>query len=208
MSQEIFLGYDIRTSLEGHIEKSWDAARRYDYLLRPETTRPVSVDRMIWPSLLTNEAPPFGLLTTLDELVRSIEELERSAGGELTLIGVYGFPNRESTVPAAWSMAMGTQRTSECIHGVSTDLGFDVADEFLLSGLSNCQLTPEERGRICERWSQNVNMYGLLDDLESALRVKTVYDRLVPEHSPFYVYFIQQIHWHGLLQAACSNCSG
>lgn len=195
MSQEVFLGYDVRTSLEGHIENSWDTARRSDYLLRPEIIRPVSVDRIVWPSLLTDETPPFGLLTTLDEVVRSMKELERSVGGEPTLIGIFGFPNRECTIPAAWSMAVGTQPTPECIHGVTKDLGFDVADEFMLGGLSNCKITPEERGRICESWIRKVNMYGLLEDLESASMVKTVYDLLVPEHSPFYVYFIQQIRF-------------
>ena len=45
------LGFDIRLRPEHCVEKLWNQERRVTYLLLPEGKWPLSVDKMVWPSL-------------------------------------------------------------------------------------------------------------------------------------------------------------
>jgi len=46
---KVLLGFDAREAISP--VRDWDAARRELYLLRPEVTRPLSVDALVWPSV-------------------------------------------------------------------------------------------------------------------------------------------------------------
>lgn len=147
---------------------------------------PLSVDHMVWPSLLTNRDGPFGLLLTLDELARHRRRLVQSGVDHPMLVCISGFA--DSSLPEAWSMATPLPDIA------GTDLGFDIADASLLSGLSNCGLTPPEQQQMRQAWAPSINQYGLVNDLESASLVSKAYDELVPEHSPFFVYLIRKVN--------------
>jgi hypothetical protein len=72
-------------------------------------------------------------------------------------------------------------------------LGYDVADGSLLSGLSNCGYTPEEREHLQQRFAQHMNRFHLFDDLDQALAFKDETNKRVPEHAPFFVYGLYRI---------------
>jgi len=62
-------------------------------------------------------------------------------------------------------------KEEEAIESTWLRLGYDVADDSLLSGLSNCGLAPrEEARRMRETWAPVVNRYHLFDDRATADR--------------------------------------
>jgi len=67
-------------------------------------------------------------------------------------------------------------------------LGFDVADDYLLSGLMNCGYWPEERDRLSQRFAGQLNAYHLFDDQAVAQTFRRLTDERVQEHSPFNVF--------------------
>lgn len=73
------------------------------------------------------------------------------------------------------------------------DLGFDIADRDMLSGMSNCRLSSHELANLRSEWSTKINSIGLLGCASDALRLKAVLDRLIREHAPFYVYRIREV---------------
>ena len=69
-------------------------------------------------------------------------------------------------------------------------LGFDIADDWLLSGLSHCDFESRRTAAFEARWSPCINEAGLLGDLRDAVEFKSVLDSQVQEHAPFIVYGI------------------
>jgi hypothetical protein len=68
-----------------------------------------------------------------------------------------------------------------------TLLGFDVADGGLLSGLSNCGYTIDERTPMRERWAALLNDHHLFADAAPAFKFRTLTDQRVLAHAPFFV---------------------
>jgi hypothetical protein len=69
-------------------------------------------------------------------------------------------------------------------------LGYDVADEVMTSGLSNCGYSDEEKRRLRPTWGPYVNQFHLFDDAEVASQFKLTTEFRVPEHAPFFVFGI------------------
>ncbi|MBL1149691.1 MAG: hypothetical protein D8M53_05735 [Armatimonadetes bacterium] len=67
-------------------------------------------------------------------------------------------------------------------------LGFDVADEWLLSGLMNCGYINAERADLAKEFGSHLNKWHLFHDLNAAHAFQTITDQRVPEHAPFFVY--------------------
>lgn len=72
-------------------------------------------------------------------------------------------------------------------------LGFDVADRLLISGISNCQLDRDELTAIRSEWAYAINDNGLVREVRLARNLRSVCDRLIPEHAPFEIYRIQRV---------------
>ncbi len=68
--------------------------------------------------------------------------------------------------------------------------GYDVADKFLVSGLSNCGYSADEISRPRERWGRFINAKGLLVSLEEATQFGQFADERVHSHAPFHVFGI------------------
>jgi hypothetical protein len=75
----------------------------------------------------------------------------------------------------------------------NTVLGFDVADEAMLSGLSNCGYTPQELEGLRPVWQSRMNDHGLLISVEDALEFMKLSDERVEEHAPFWVYKLYKL---------------
>ncbi len=74
------------------------------------------------------------------------------------------------------------------IHVDWVFLGYDIAGNDFISGLSNCGYKRDEKKQLQKTWSSRLNEYGLLKTLEDATEFKELSDIRIPEHEPFYVY--------------------
>jgi hypothetical protein len=73
------------------------------------------------------------------------------------------------------------------------ELGYDVADRFLTSALSNCGYTVDEKKSASSNWIGQINGSGLIDDVGAALKFRDYSNVRVAEHAPFFVYKIYQL---------------
>ena len=157
------LGYDAReTKFTGTV--AWLEQRRHEYLLRPEVITPLSTDTTVWPSVFSEryerdprppsklEPPPWtGPIQNLwDDLTRLTAVLDAAWGKDwqpCRLIAVtllYGRYDQEER--ERWDQRL-VGITPPAISENWEFLGYDVSDEWLLSGLSNCGYG--ERPRCC-----------------------------------------------------------
>ncbi len=74
------------------------------------------------------------------------------------------------------------------VEGESRLLGYDIADDVFLSGLSNCGYTEEETAMLRSTWAARLNRFHLFDQLDAASEFKALTDARVPEHAPFFVF--------------------
>jgi len=73
------------------------------------------------------------------------------------------------------------------------DFGYDVADYWQLSGLTNCGYSPEEAASLAPVWAPRLNEWHLFDNPDDAEAYADVTEKRVPEHAPFYAYGIYQL---------------
>ena len=57
---EEFLGFDVRLEPEDYLNRVWTSERRSEYLLDPQTSWPLSVDLMVWPSIFKYSSTQVG----------------------------------------------------------------------------------------------------------------------------------------------------
>ncbi|MBI5075261.1 MAG: hypothetical protein HZB62_08890 [Nitrospirae bacterium] len=73
-------------------------------------------------------------------------------------------------------------------------LGYDVSDEFHLSGLSNCGYKETDFAEYSRQyWSDKINENHLFSDLKTAFEFTVFSNNRVPEHAPFFVYGLYRI---------------
>lgn len=70
-------------------------------------------------------------------------------------------------------------------------LGYDVADAWQVSGLTNCGYSPGEKAALMEIWRPRLTASGLLRTLTWAKEFVEVANGRVLEHAPFYVYEVR-----------------
>jgi hypothetical protein len=72
-------------------------------------------------------------------------------------------------------------------------LGYDVSDQYLLSGLMNAGYTSEEYLEFQLKWRKHLNEYHLFSNLDIAKDFVQVTDKRVFGHIPFSIYGIYEI---------------
>jgi hypothetical protein len=74
-------------------------------------------------------------------------------------------------------------------------LGYDVCDEWGLSGLSNCGLEPgrEDVAALRAKWGPLLNRAHLFDSRDAAAAFAHASDARVEEHAPFFVYELWRV---------------
>jgi hypothetical protein len=184
------VGFDIRLELEASASR-WNEERRSKFLLRDDIRRPLSVDQNVWSSAFpdANDSEQWrGVLGHWSDLT--------AMSGHACARGIVGC--LVSTV-IIWDLLTSAER-----HGWATGrldgttptklgpewriIGYDIADRWLVSGLSNCGYIGSERAEWRSRWSDRVNEAHLFDDPDEASRFAKATDERVPEHAPFFVY--------------------
>lgn len=187
MTITLYAGADVRDDPDA-VGPPWDAERRRQYLLRPDTSTPLSVDRRVWLPRLGPERPSAAAplpWVTVDQVRHDVAAwpTERRAISVIVAIGVVAADSAERELLRS--------------RGIDTELrleddwrflGYDVADAFDCSGLCNCGYREKDEALVPRKvWAPRLNDHGLLVDLESALEFRALTDRRVPEHAPFFV---------------------
>ena len=205
------LGYDIRVATSTVIEREWNATRREQYLLRPEIFCPVSVDKAVLTSVFefdvsdTRSSSGKIVLHPADfhqqalGLWRERRDMEQKAISEKGKLGSQLLKVLAITLGEEDRVARNQywrEFFSETVVAEELDApwefgGFDVADRYLTSGLSNCGLGDELKALRGE-WATSVNDQGLFSTLEMAVKYREFLGSRVPVHAPFCVY---GIHW-------------
>lgn len=197
MSDEIILGYDLREmSLDP--DQTWPLERRDLYLLRQDFKKPLSADTIVWPSMFdtdeklrANQPTWVGYLNLWDNLERLRETVRQVWGATwqpswLIAISIVSASIRghETRWRDNFDSVLPRERADDWLF-----FGYDVADASLLSGLTNCGYTPQDRRAInVTEWVPHLNEFHLFNSSERAMAFKTLTDMRVKEHAPFAVY--------------------
>jgi hypothetical protein len=74
------------------------------------------------------------------------------------------------------------------VEGEFRLLGYDIADDVFLSGLSNCSYSDDEKALLRPTWSRRLNQFHLFDHADDASQFHRITETRVPEHAPFFVF--------------------
>ena len=175
------IGFDVR------VAGVWSAERRATYLLRPEVDAPLSVDRAVWPSAIPDDGQWRGANDGLfDDLGRARAFRDQLAGDDRTLVAIAV----ASASPEPFHV-IGVNPKEALPHW--SPLGFDVADRWLTSGLSNCGYSDAERASHVPTWRASLNGAHLFTEYATARRFADVTDERVREHAPFFVFHLWRV---------------
>lgn len=207
-TQSHILGFDLRLPAASYLATDWLAARRQRFLLRPEVEQPLSVDRMVWPSLF--DFPGCHLLSSPDSgraafetdnhrercclLWSSLPRLRAALPSDLGRLAKSCETIRidlESAAPVLadgpWGYVLDQPIHPDTLSKDWQFVGFDVADSSLCSALSNCGYFPDEQAALADAWAPKLNDAGLLVNRADADAFRALSDRRIREHAPFFV---------------------
>lgn len=197
---EKLVGFDAR-EMELDPEKAWSQERKATYLLRTDVDKPLSTDTLVWPSVLPLEGVPspdfpasslrlWDSLPKLKERLSTIRNLVRKPYWIIAIsILMRGLSQTENEL---WSPRLS--KTVPSARNKNWEfLGYDVSDLALLSGLSNCGYEPDEIQSMRARWVKHLNRYHLFTDDAQATEFKSLSDRRVDEHAPFFVFVLYRV---------------
>ena len=194
-NEALVLGFDIR--VEDQIgANNWSAKRRNDFLLRSDVLQPYSVDTTVWPSILDSNARPntcIGYQDLWSDLpcLRSFSSEEFQSGAVGRLIAITLSLENSASESTRWQMDVPPTipATSD---GSWQFLGYDVADRWLLSGLSNCGFLPviDSVTDLRTQWNGKLNDHHLFDAPGDARAFQSLSNRRTAEHSPFFIFGI------------------
>ena len=177
---EATIGFDLRSIVS---DPSWTVDRRTRYLLRRDVPSVRSVDTLVWerPPGLPRPPVPERLWPNLSDLFAAAGALDRAG---VVAVRITAFPEDEPP----------PENLDPTGPAVRYDLlGYDVADYWQLSGLTNCGYSPEEAASLVPVWAPLLNEWHLFGNPDDAEAYADVTDKRVPEHAPFYAYGIYQL---------------
>lgn len=194
---QLILGYQLRVPI-GQLSAYWTRNRRNQYLLEPNIDSPLSVDRTVWPTVDSAlaaaalfddfESGPYQAPNGL-----SLFRLKKSVGNSIASL----LKNGEVIVAIGAEKTIANHLCNKHKIDLSVSdrqpadlslqfLGFDVCDEWLLSGLMNCGVGADDHATLKERYSAFINKDGLFNNIEISTNYATEMNRHVYEHAPFF----------------------
>ncbi len=196
MEKLIVLGFGIRKPVDQQ-GSLWQAERRSSFLIRPEIPSPVSVDSDVWPVLAVNpdETFPLFLWGSVSEILAAFPEAARTGRHSPVIIEIAVLATGEQSSRYWEGIIFGrvNPEKENALKIAPECLGYDVADRYLVSGVSNCMLFQEELAAVRKDWTDAINIWGLFEEAEAARAFRPVCDRLIPEHAPFEAYRLRKI---------------
>jgi hypothetical protein len=190
---EVVLGFDRRIRSSDISCGYWSNERRSQYLIRMDVLYPLSVDCAVWPRLDEPDLDGSIYSKSYSPLSSSVEELVSSSrlqDGVAIAISVVE-PYADNSF---YNLMLHAGKTFPLKIAAGWRLfGFDVADEGLISGLTNCGYEESSVNDIRGRWKDQLNDNHLFDSISAAKEFVAYSDFRVPEHAPFYVYGLYKI---------------
>lgn len=189
--EELLIGFDLR--LKDDSER-WTPKRREDFLFRMDAGPPYSVDTAVWPAVVASEERPAHCIGHQDSW-NDLECLRSHTSSNITngLIVALTLHADGQTVDEWRSEIPPTTPADRAEPWVF--LGYDVADRWLLSGLTNCGFisTSEDVHGLKKEWGAKLNDHHLFEDLEHARLFKELANKRASEHSPFFIFGLWSI---------------
>jgi hypothetical protein len=193
-NEEQLLGFDIR-EMWSQMDATWPESRKASYLLRADVTKVLSVDPLVWPRVVRGveknvRAPSqwrdLGLWENLHHLQ---EYLQQNAGATQRPYQVIGITLLRNALPVheqeMWASLAPT--VPAALNKQWTFLGYDVADEGFISGLSDCGYEADEL-HLKTGWELALNEWHLFTQRRQAIKFQRMTDQRVDEHAPFCIY--------------------
>lgn len=212
-NERIILGYDARKNRMVE-DPEWDVSRRERYLISKDVRRPLSVDTMVWRPAYSSR-PDFlktwngfypDLWSHLDELTSRLSAFDFRERDGFCVVAISletsGLSSEERERWDKQLIGISPDGTHGCFRGADPSsiqngwklLGYDVADAWATSGLSNCGYSGEERiGEAQKLFGMFVNDFHLFDEIDRAREFVLYTNKRVREHAPFYVYGMWEV---------------
>jgi hypothetical protein len=195
--EERIVGYDAR---EFWRPFDWSEENRNRFLYRLDITKPLSVDVLIWQSIFVSESrrspiKQFGFQSfwsdfTLLRKAITIAHSEQPFREYRMIAAVVVLGDYSKHNPINWNDRVPSVTPDQ--RGADWKLiGYDVADQWALSGLSDCGFVSgyDDVPALRQRWGPLLNKWHLFDDLDAAIEFKHKSDeRMKSDHAPFFVY--------------------
>lgn len=201
---EFLLGFHLRM-LPKFMDK-WGSLQRATFLLREDISVPLSVDDNVWPyykkeDLLTKVFVNYYGGPYEDNVPNGLELfciknhilVAESIYDDAFLIGIAIVND-----PSGIAQHLQDMHKIENIQYTVNDLqkagwnclGYDIADDWLTSGLMNTGYSKEDKAVLSGRFADDLNEFSLFNSLDAAQSFRAESDKRVPEHAPFMVYGI------------------
>ncbi len=161
--------------------------------MRPEVLCPLSVDRGVWPTACEtefNELSQNHILSLPGRLADVLEAVQIVGSQRCNVIGItlHGDESDNKRITRSFGTIQAT--TPQRAHSEWEFAGYDVADRYLTSGISNCGYNPAEWAVLRTRWSALLNGHNLFKEFQPCRECLDEIEALVKEHSPFFVFGI------------------
>jgi hypothetical protein len=192
------LGFDARIADLGQIREAWTDSRRQAYLFDPTVCYPLSVDRAVWPTIFGSRgrdselsrlsaACPLGLWDSADDVlaVLSTSQIKRE---EYVVLAVRIYIGPASEINETLKIRLDESQPCHLVTSDWYSIGFDVADGYLVSGLSNLHLPHAGQHKRDEHWTVSLNSRGLFSESATATRYAVTLNEEVKSHAPFFPY--------------------
>ena len=195
-SNELLLGFDAR-EMWLDPQEYWPDSRKKMYLLRSDVVRPLSTDTSVWRAVFdadTSLQRPqwIGPIQNLWDNLAALQESMDTVTLPCWIIAV----TLQEDVCENEDLLEWDARASNIVPSLRdpawTFLGYDVCDEGLLSGLSNCGYGTNESEiqNLRDTYASDLNEHHLFDSIEPATEFRMLSDKRVREHAPFFVFGI------------------
>jgi hypothetical protein len=194
---EMILGFQLRV-LPDKLT-AWDLQRRIAYLLREDIGTPLSVDMSVW-----TECKDSSLHSVI------FKDFDSSPNTAPNGLSLYSFRDSSALIEPPYikeACLVGVSALGQAAHELQDQrciehtfsignlgpnawrcVGYDVADYWLLSGLSNCGYNASEKHALSKQFTSNLNEYGLFISVDSAQQFCANCNARIYEHAPFAVY--------------------
>jgi hypothetical protein len=181
---------------------SWSRERKERFLLRHDLKKILTTYNSTWPSVFlvdsALELPPanyVGVFDNLDLVRQYVTQEWKNAWRTCWEIAVTVFVEDEQDEKESIDPRLGPLTPAEMDPQWAL-IGYDISDNFLLSGLSACGYDLDSVHELREKWAPHLNEYHLFEDVERAFEFKKFTDKRARVHAPFYVYGLYLIKKH------------